>query len=74
MSFVWGEKNVSFLRRRYEALTRCHLFEGMQFTTDPQTIQEWAPLVIEGRTLNEPVAATRWILAPMSILGRSPGA
>jgi malate dehydrogenase (quinone) len=59
MSFVWGEKNVSFLRRRYETLTRCHLFEGMQFTTDPQTIQEWAPLVIEGRTLNEPVAATR---------------
>jgi malate dehydrogenase (quinone) len=28
MSFVWGEENVGFLRRRYDALQRCHLFHG----------------------------------------------
>jgi malate dehydrogenase (quinone) len=59
MSFVWGEKNVAYLRKRYEALTGCHLFEGMQFSTDPEQIAQWTPLIIEGRTLNEPVAATK---------------
>lgn len=59
MSFVWGEKNVAYLRKRYEALTSCHLFKGMQFSTDPEKIAQWTPLVMEGRTLNEPVAATK---------------
>ena len=59
MSFVWGEKNVQYLHKRYEALQQCHLFKGMQFSNDPQKIAEWIPLVMEGRTLNEPVAATR---------------
>ena len=26
MSFVWGEKNVDYLRKRYDALQQCHLF------------------------------------------------
>jgi malate dehydrogenase (quinone) len=59
MSFVWGEKNVNFLRKRYDALQECHLFKGMQFSTDAQQVAQWAPLVMEGRTLNEPVAATK---------------
>ncbi|HEU4472849.1 MAG TPA: malate:quinone oxidoreductase, partial [Flavisolibacter sp.] len=25
MSFVWGEKNVQYLRKRYDALQQCHL-------------------------------------------------
>src|SRR6478672_10739627 len=59
MSFVWGEKNVSYLRKRYDALQECQLFKGMQFSTDPQQIQEWIPLVMEGRDNSEPVAATK---------------
>ena len=59
MSFVWGEKSVTYLRKRHEALTSCHLFKGMQFSTDPEQIRQWAPLIVEGRTLNEPVAATK---------------
>lgn len=59
MSFVWGEKNVEYLRKRYDALQQCHLFKGMQFSNDAQKIAEWIPLVMQGRTLNEPVAATR---------------
>ncbi|RYZ22449.1 MAG: malate:quinone oxidoreductase [Chitinophagaceae bacterium] len=59
MSFVWGEKNVSYLRKRYDALQECHLFRGMQFSTDPATIASWAPLVMQGRDPVEPVAATK---------------
>src|SRR6476620_3396805 len=43
MSFVWGEKNVTYLRKRYEALTQCHLFKDMQFSTNPKQIAEWIP-------------------------------
>jgi malate dehydrogenase (quinone) len=59
MSFVWGEKNVSFLRRRYDALTQCHLFEGMQYTEDPSVIEAWSPLVMKGRLNDQRVAATK---------------
>jgi malate dehydrogenase (quinone) len=57
-SFVWGEENVTFLRKRFEALTACHLFKGMQFSTDPQEIKQWMPLVMDGRE-KKPVAATK---------------
>ena len=59
MSFVWGEENVNFLRKRYDALQQCHLFHGMEFTDDAQKIAHWIPLVMEGRDPAEPVAATR---------------
>ncbi len=59
MSFVFGEKNVDFLRKRYEALQQYHLFRGMKFTDDPGRIKGWAPLIMEGRDAQEPVAATR---------------
>ncbi|CAA6816877.1 MAG: Malate:quinone oxidoreductase (EC [uncultured Thiotrichaceae bacterium] len=59
MSFVWGEDNVDFLRRRYEALTAHPMFTEMQFTDDPEVIREWMPLVMEGRDSSEKVAATR---------------
>lgn len=57
-SFVWGEENVNYLRKRFEALTKCHLFKGMLFSTDPLEISEWMPLVTEGRD-NKPIAATK---------------
>jgi len=59
MSFVWGEKNVEFLRKRFEALTSYHLFKGMKYTEDKATLEEWIPLVMEGRDPEEKVAATR---------------
>ncbi|MDB5206625.1 MAG: malate:quinone oxidoreductase [Flavisolibacter sp.] len=58
-SFVWGEENVTYLRKRYEALTACHLFKGMQFSTNPQQIKEWMPLVLKGRENHSAVAATK---------------
>jgi malate dehydrogenase (quinone) len=58
-SFVWGEENVVYLRKRYEALTACHLFKGMQFSTTAQQIREWMPLVMKGRENESAVAATK---------------
>ncbi|CAM3973318.1 malate:quinone oxidoreductase [Alicyclobacillus pomorum] len=59
MSFVQGEKNVAFLKKRFEALSNIPLFQGMEFSDDPEKLKEWIPLIMEGRTSNEPIAATK---------------
>jgi malate dehydrogenase (quinone) len=58
MSFVWGEKNVEYLKKRYEALQSNPLFKDMVFSTDFSQLKEWMPLVMEGRTESDKVAAT----------------
>ncbi len=58
MSFVWGDKNVEYLTKRFDALQKTTLFQGMKFSTDHQQIQQWAPLVMEGRDPKQKVAAT----------------
>ncbi|MEN4936000.1 malate dehydrogenase (quinone) [Pantoea agglomerans] len=57
MSFVWGD-NVDFLTKRYAALQKTALFQGMKFSTDHKQIEQWAPLVMEGRDPQQKVAAT----------------
>ena len=59
MSMVWGEANVAYLRKRFEALKDHPLFAGMEFSDDPAVIRSWAPLVIPGRAKAQPIAATR---------------
>jgi len=59
MSFVRGDDDVDYLRRRYEALSTHHLFHGMLFTEDAKRIDEWAPLLMDGRATGERTAATR---------------
>ncbi|MCP8968108.1 malate:quinone oxidoreductase [Ectobacillus ponti] len=59
MSLVQGEQNVSFLKKRFEALSANPLFQGMEFSDDPKKLKEWVPLIMEGRTGDEPIAATR---------------
>jgi len=59
MSFVWGQGNVDYLRRRFEALKDHPLFSGMEFSDDAAVIRGWAPLLIPGRRKDEPIAATR---------------
>jgi malate dehydrogenase (quinone) len=61
MSFVQGTDNVSFLRKRHDAMAAHHCFRGMEYTDDGKRIADWAPLIMEGRDSNEPVAATRII-------------
>ncbi|WP_179031083.1 malate:quinone oxidoreductase [Paenibacillus kribbensis] len=59
MSLVTGDENVSFLKKRFKALSDVPLFQGMEFSDDPEKLKEWIPLIMEGRTLNEPIAATK---------------
>ncbi|KMO21974.1 malate:quinone oxidoreductase [Methylobacterium platani JCM 14648] len=58
MSFVWGDDNIAYLRKRYEALKASPLFAGMEFSTDPEQLGKWVPLMMEGRDPNQKVAAT----------------
>jgi malate dehydrogenase (quinone) len=59
MSLVHGEENVEFLKKRFKALSTIPLFQGMEFSDSPDKLKKWLPLVMEGRTLNEPIAATK---------------
>src|ERR1700747_1401597 len=61
MSFVHGDAHVAFLKRRYAALTAHHLYRGMEYTEDKQTLRDWIPLVMEGRPDSDAVAVTRMI-------------
>ncbi|MDC0610760.1 malate dehydrogenase (quinone) [Vibrio sp.] len=58
MSFVTGEKNVEFMRKRYQALRRSPLFDGMSYSEDHDQIRSWIPLCMENRQTDQPVAAT----------------
>ncbi|WP_027350999.1 malate dehydrogenase (quinone) [Halotalea alkalilenta] len=59
MSFVWGDDNVEFLRKRHEAMVQNPLYAGMEYSEDYDQIAEWAPLLIEGRAPGDRIAATR---------------
>lgn len=59
MSFVWGDDNINFLRKRFAALQQSTLFRGMEYSEDPAQIKQWIPLVMEGRDPKQKIAATR---------------
>lgn len=59
MSLVQGEENITFLKNRFKALSKNPLFQGMEFSDDPEKLMEWIPLIMEGRAWNEPIAATK---------------
>ncbi|MDF2182908.1 malate dehydrogenase (quinone) [Neptuniibacter sp. CAU 1671] len=58
-SFVWGDKNVEFLRKRYAALSQHPQFEHMEYTEDHAVLREWMPLIMVDRDPSEKLAATR---------------
>ena len=59
MSLVEGEKNVNYMRKRYDVLSGNPLFAGMEYTEDIEVLKNWVPLMMEGRTSTDPIAATR---------------
>ncbi len=59
MTFVRGEKDVAYLKKRYEALKKEPLFAGIQYSEDSRVINTWAPLLMQKRRKGEPFAATR---------------
>ncbi|MBX3238503.1 MAG: malate:quinone oxidoreductase [Chitinophagaceae bacterium] len=59
ISFVIGEENVKYLKKRFDGLSAYNLFEGMEYSEDSDTIANWVPIVMEGRSPDEKVAATK---------------
>ncbi|MFJ7952530.1 malate dehydrogenase (quinone) [Lysinibacillus sp. NPDC096418] len=59
ISMVQGESNVAFLKKRFEAMSKNPLFQGMEFSNDPETLKQWIPLIMENRPASEAIAATK---------------
>lgn len=58
LSFVQGEDNIAFLKKRAEIMRQHHAFKDMQFTTDKSVMAQWLPLMMAERKDDEPMAAT----------------
>ncbi|MFD2744548.1 MULTISPECIES: malate:quinone oxidoreductase [Sphingobacterium] len=59
MSAVFGDKDVEFLKKRYDALTQHHLFKGMEFSEEKSVLTDWIPLMMKERGGDEAIAATK---------------
>ncbi|MYR07490.1 malate dehydrogenase (quinone) [Gordonia sp. SID5947] len=59
MDVVFGHRDVNYLRRRFQTLSTEPIFAEMEYSEDPQQIRAWSPLIVEGRDIGEPIAATR---------------
>ena len=58
MTFVKGEDNVDFLKRRHELLVQNELFKDMIFSDDKDAISKLIPLVMENHDAKAKVAVT----------------
>lgn len=59
MSLVQGKENVEFLKKRHETMIQNPLFEGMEFSNNPETLKKWIPLIMDSRPAGEDIAATK---------------
>lgn len=59
MSLVWGAENVFYLKKRFDAMIKHKLFEGMVYSNKWDVLEKWIPLMMEGRDPGIEVAATR---------------
>ena len=57
-SWVQGDDNINFLKKRFEILSQTPMFEKMKFSENPEKLKEWIPLIAKGRE-KEKMAATR---------------
>lgn len=60
MDVVFGREDVDYLRQRFETLRTNPLFSAMEFSDNPAQIAQWAPLLMDGRAEDVPIAATRY--------------
>lgn len=58
-SWVEGEDNVEFLKKRVEKMTNHPFFKEMKFSQTFDELKSWIPLMMTDRDENEKVAATR---------------
>ena len=59
ISFVSGTENISFLKKRFKAMSEYPEFGDMEFSSSFNQIKSWAPLIINSRNPLDKVAATR---------------
>lgn len=59
LSAVWGDADAAFLRKRFALLQAHPLFADMQWSDRANTLQDWMPLMMSGRTSTPTMAATR---------------
>ena len=59
ISFVRGESDVAFLKKRFEKLSQHCSFREMEWSVDRETLGDWMPIILDGRKDNYPIAATR---------------
>lgn len=59
ISFVQHPENITFLKNRFEAMVANPLFENMEFTTNPNTLKNWMPLMMQNRENIADIAATK---------------
>ncbi|WP_052467028.1 malate dehydrogenase (quinone) [Psychroserpens damuponensis] len=58
-SCVFGEDNVNYLKRRYEAMKSHFMFDSIEYTEQISTMKSWFPLIAEGRSSEEKIAASK---------------
>ncbi|MES2499906.1 MAG: malate dehydrogenase (quinone) [Pseudomonadota bacterium] len=58
LSFVTGDESVIFLKSRFALLSQHHLFAGMQYSENKETLNAWMPLMMANRHPKDKLAAT----------------
>jgi len=59
ISLVFGDKDISLLKKRFSELGSHAAFAQMEFTKDHDELKDWIPLIMDGRQKSEKIAATR---------------
>ena len=59
ISLVFGDKDISLLKKRFSELSSHAAFAQMEFTKDHGELKDWIPLIMDGRKQSEKIAATR---------------
>lgn len=58
-TFAYGDDQVDWLKKRYNQLSKQTLFEGMEYSDDRSKMNEWCPLMLEGRDPKDSIALSR---------------
>lgn len=58
-SWVQGEENVNYLKKRFEAMKDHFMFDSIEYTDSIEKMKAWFPLIMQDRTNDEIMAASR---------------
>lgn len=58
-SWVTGEENATYLKKRYEVMKEHFMFDTIEFTESIEKMREWFPLIMHDRKEDEVMAASR---------------